>query len=66
MLGSSKFRQNFAKIRNFAKAFKISPGPSKFRHFSHFGENFASLATLVRQKETGCVWECGSYPEVNL
>ncbi len=46
MLAISKFRQNFAKIGNFAKTFKISPGPSKFRHFLHFGENFASLATL--------------------
>ena len=47
MLAISKFRQNFAIIGNFAKTFKISPGPSKFCHFSNFGENFASLATLV-------------------
>ncbi len=42
MLAFSKF----AKIGNFDNAFKISPTPSKFCHFLHFGENFASLATL--------------------
>ncbi len=55
----SKFRQknrrnqNFFQISpNFAKMgwqnnyFKISPEPSKFHHFSNFGENFASPATL--------------------
>ena len=50
MLAISKFRQNFAKIWNFAKILPksgISPGPSKFRHFLHFGENFASLVTLL-------------------
>ncbi len=48
MLAIFKFRQNFAKIGNFAKTFKISPGLLKFCHFSNFGENFASLATLIR------------------
>ena len=52
MLASFKFRQNFAKIRNFAKAFKILPRLSKFRHFSHFGENFVSLATLTDELVT--------------
>ena len=47
MLGISQFRQNSAKIRNFAKTFKISPGPFKISPFSHFDENFASLATLI-------------------
>ncbi len=47
----SKFRKNFAKIGNFAKTFKISPAPSKFRHFFNFGENFASLATLLRNRK---------------
>ncbi len=42
----SKICQNFAEIENFAKAFKISPGSSKFLNFSHLGENFASLATM--------------------
>ena len=46
IVGLSKFRQNFAKIGYFAKAFKISLGPLKFRHFWRFDENFASLATL--------------------
>ncbi len=59
ILSSSKFRRNFAKIGNFAGAFRISPGPSKFRHFFLFGENFASLATLLSRllatdKQHGC------------
>ena len=52
MLASFKFRQNFAKKENFAKAFKLSPRPSKIPHFSHFGENFASLATLTDELVT--------------
>ncbi len=38
----SKFCQN----RMAKNTFKNLPGPSKFRHFLHFRENFASPTTL--------------------
>ena len=50
LLDFSKFRQNFTKMGNFGNAFKILQSLSKFCHFSHFGENFASLTTLVKTK----------------
>ncbi len=46
MVAFSKIRQNW-EFRQGFKAFKILPELSKFRHFLHLGENFASLATLV-------------------
>ncbi len=51
----SKFRQNFAKIENFAKVFKVLPGSFKFCTFSHFGKKIARLTWRWRYTE-GFVW----------